>query len=289
MQEPNTVDTKPRRGGAVVAWVGLLFLLTFLGALPLLFGGLNLTRISSSTPHLPLIYAGMLTTACAPTLAALFVAGLYPGAGGVRSVSRQVRTWHVNFAWYALALIGPVILFLIADLIHMALGSAPPERWLVFRANSGVGPGSVFWIVFGSLFAEEPGWRGFAQPRLQVRYGALAASVLIGLVWSTWHLWMVITPGGLALVTREDALATYIRLISTAIVYAWMYNSTHGSLLIVMLAHAGHNIASSLVPAAPDTLHHHLTLALLYLAVAVALVLKTDPRTLTSLSQPIRH
>jgi hypothetical protein len=31
---------------------------------------------------------------------------------------------------------------------------------------------------------------------LQTRYGALAASILIGLLWSTWHLWYVITPGG---------------------------------------------------------------------------------------------
>src|SRR5258708_3163028 len=130
MQEPNRVGARPHSGGTVVAWVVSLFLLTLLGALPLLFGGLNLTRISSSTPHLPLIYAGMLITACAPTLAALFVAGLYPSAGGVRSVSRQVRTWRVNFAWYAIALIGPVILFLIVDFIHIALGGAPPAPWL---------------------------------------------------------------------------------------------------------------------------------------------------------------
>ena len=98
MHEANTVEGRPESRGAVVAWLGLLFLLTFLGALPLLFEGINLTKISLSTPHLPLIYAGMLITACAPTLAALFVAGLYPGAGGVRSVSRQVRTWRVDVA-----------------------------------------------------------------------------------------------------------------------------------------------------------------------------------------------
>jgi len=83
------------------------------------------------------------------------------------------------------------------------------------------GPGGLYFVVFGSLFAEEPGWRGFAQLRLQMRYGALIASVVVGLLWSSRHLWYVILPGGLSNVTGTDAVATYLRLISTAIVYAW--------------------------------------------------------------------
>jgi len=146
---------------------------------------------------------------------------------------------------------------------------------------SGFGPGSLFWTVFGSLFAEEMGWRGFAQPQLQPRYGALKASILIGVIWSTWHLWIVITPGGVSLVTPEDAAATYIRLISTAIVYAWMYNSTNGSLFVVMVAHMGHNLAGSVVQTPPDASHFHFTLAMLYLAAAIGVVLLTDWRTLT--------
>ena len=88
-------------------------------------------------------------------------------------MSRQMRTWRVGMAWYVLVLVGPVILILLADVINIALGSSPPAHWFAFPARSGVGPGSVFWIIFGSLFAEELGWRGFGQPRLQLRYGAL--------------------------------------------------------------------------------------------------------------------
>jgi membrane protease YdiL (CAAX protease family) len=265
----------------VIFWAVLLFVLTLLGGLPLFLGGLNLNRISSSTPHLPIILAGMLVSACAPTLAALFVAGLYPGAGGVRSVLRQVRTWRVGVVWYALAVIGPIILFLVVDVIHIALGGAPPAHWLVFRLLSGFGPGSMFWVVFGSLFAEELGWRGFAQPRLQDRFGALRASIVIGVVWATWHLWPVITPGGLSPETSEDAAATYIRMISTAVVYAWMYNSTNSSLFLVMVAHFGHNFAGSIVQTPSGSSHFHLTIALLYLVVALGIVLTTDSRTLT--------
>ena len=266
---------------SVVAWAIVLVLLTLIGGLPLFFGGLNISKITSTTPHLPLIMVGMLVSSCSPTLAAILVAGIYPGAGGVRSVLRQVRTWRISLGWYGVAILGPLVLFLFADALHVAFGGSPPAHWLVFPSLSGFGPGSLFWVVFGSLFAEEIGWRGFAQPRLQSHYGALTASVLIGIFWATWHLWPVITPGGRSLETPEDVTATYIRMIATAIVYAWMYNSTNGSLFLAMVAHFGHNFAATVVWAATDNSHFHITIALLYLAAVVAIVLATDPRTLT--------
>lgn len=264
--------------GQFVAWILLLFSLTVLGALPLMLQGLNLNRISPSTPYLPMVMTGMLVTACAPTLAALLVAAFYPGAGGVRSVSRQVRIWRIGLVWYAIALIGPILLLFAAEAFSGVRRGAPPSHWAILPSFSG--PGGLYFVIFGSLFAEEPGWRGFAQPRLQTRYGALAASVVVGLVWSTWHLWYVILPGGLSNVTGTDAVATYVRLISTAIVYAWIYNSTSGSLLIAMLAHLGHNLAASLIPTPADGGRQHLIVALTYLVVAIVVVLMTQQRTL---------
>jgi membrane protease YdiL (CAAX protease family) len=138
----------------------------------------------------------------------------------------------------------------------------------------------IFGMPIGAL-GEALGWRGFAQPRLQDRYNALLASLLVGTVWSTWHLWYVITPGGFSSLSRIDVLATYIRLISTAIVYAWMYNSTKGSLFLVTIAHAGHNIALTFIPSPRQVSDvNHLMLALAYFAAAVAVVLMTNPRTL---------
>jgi membrane protease YdiL (CAAX protease family) len=70
-------------------------------------------------------------------------------------------------------------------------------------------------------------------------------------------------------------------MISTAVVYAWLYNSTNGSLFLAMVAHFGHNFAGSIVQIPSDSSHFHFTIALLYLAVAVGIVLTTDSRTLT--------
>jgi len=179
----------------------------------------------------------MLVTSCSPTLAALLVAGLCPGAGGLRSVFRGVREWRVGLIWYAIALVGPVLLMLAARAINAVRLGVLPTHWMISPSFSA--PGGLLFIIFGSLLAEEPGWRGFAQPRLQMRYGALAAGVVVGLLWSTWHLWYLILPGGSSTVTRTDAVATYLRLTSTALIYARMYNSTNGSLLIAVIAHLG--------------------------------------------------
>jgi membrane protease YdiL (CAAX protease family) len=264
--------------GQIIAWVALLFALTIIGALPLLFQGLNLTGISQSTPHLLLVMTGMLVTSCSPTLAALFVARFYPGAGRLRTVFKGGRLWRVGPIWYAIALIGPVLLLLLAKAINAGRLGTLFGPWMVLPPFSG--PRGLPFVVFGSLFAEEPGWRGFAQPRLQVLYGALGAGVSVGLLWSTWHLWYAILPGAWSNVTRIEMLATYLRLTSTAVIYAWMYNSTKGSLLIAMIAHLGHNLAASLIPMPADGGGQHLIIALLYSIVATIVIFTTDAGTL---------
>ena len=291
MRESKTREESLRNSGSIVAWVVMIFLLTLLGALPFIIGGLRFNGFSPSTRLSRLAFAGMGLTGFAPGLAALLIAGFFPGAGGVRSLLRQIRTWRVGVMWYGVALIGPIILKLLANVIHIALGGPPPEHWLALPSLTASGNNNLFFMILampiGALFEEEIGWRGFAQPRLQHLYGALTASILVGILWSTWHLWYVITPGGFSNVAPIDALATYIRMISTAVIYAWMYNSTKGSLFLAAIAHAGHNFAVTLIqsPWRESDLNvsavNHLLLALSYFAAAVVVVFMTNPQTLS--------
>jgi membrane protease YdiL (CAAX protease family) len=262
----------------VFAWGALLFGLTALGIVPFYLFVPDLSKFSGNLPpaELALLGLGVELTAFAPSLAAILVAWLLPGAGGARPLFRQLKRWRIRPIWYVIALLGPIPLLLTGNLIWVALGK-PSVVWFVVPGAYSIGA-----VIAGSL-GEEFGWRGLAQPRIQQRFGALSAAIVIGILWSTWHLWPLAVPGGAKLFLTSDVLQTYVRLIGTAVIYAWIYNSTGGSLLAVMVAHAGHNIGTSFIPDPPNDPNHLKPLidAVLYALVAIAVIGASNHRTLT--------
>jgi uncharacterized protein len=282
MQGPKAASENTWNGGQIVAWVALLFFLIFLCLLPFLIGGVSLSglgKLSPSSPLFALCIAGFTFVGYTPTLSALLVAGLFPGGGGARSVLRQVRIWRVGIGWYAIAAFGSAILLLLDEAVYLVLGGSPPRQWIVLPPVSGFFPGSLFFSVMGVLagtIGEEFGWRGFAQPRFQKRYGALKGSILIGLVWGTFHLWIL--PICHCMSLTDIIVTQYLRLIATAVIYAWIYNSTEGSLFLVMVAHAAHNVTVDLMPMVGGSA---VIVAWSYVAVAIVVILITDSRTLT--------
>jgi len=264
----------------LLVWAALVAAISGLGLIPFYLFVPDLSKFAGNLPpaELAVLGIGVELAAVGPSLAAILVAWRMPGAGGARSLFRQFRHWRVHPIWYLIALLLPVPILLAADVIWMALG----RQSLIWLTVPGAIPFTIGAAVIPPL-GEEFGWRGFAQPRLQSRLGALWASVIVGAMWSTWHLWPLAVPGGAKLFLPSDVAQTYIRLISTAVIYAWIYNSTGGSLPAVMVAHAAHNIDSGFIPGASiDPTHLGPLLgALWYVAAAIVIVLATNRGTLT--------
>jgi membrane protease YdiL (CAAX protease family) len=193
--------------------------------------------------------------AYSPLLAALIAVVV---TGGFRSFLRQFTRWRVHPGWYLLVLVGPLVLVGVAALVG---GTLAP---LALPSAAFLGP-----LIAGSL-GEEPGWRGLAQPSLQSRLGLVAAALVVGLVWATWHLWPLLTPLGRTELDGVAIAESSVRLVATSVIYAWIYVATKESLPIVMLAHAGHNIADELL--APTELGA-LVMSTLYVVAAVVVIL----------------
>jgi membrane protease YdiL (CAAX protease family) len=84
----------------------------------------------------------------------------------------------------------------------------------------------------GGPLGEEPGWRGFAQPRLQARLSPLASAAILGLLITCWHLPLVFMPQ--FDLTLPDIATTVV----VTFWYVWLFNRTGGSVLLTLIAHA---------------------------------------------------
>ncbi len=179
-----------------------------------------------------------------PTLAALATGTALEGAAGRRRLLARVRIWRVARRWYAFALVGIPAVCLLAAL-------ALPGAFVGLGGQSAVKPGVEFLafvvvgFVSGPLF-EEPGWRGFALPRLQDQMGALRGTLLLGALWAAWHLPQFLVPewanenGGLS----PTLVVTFLLMVvAIAPIMTWVFNRTGGSLFLAMLTHSSINAA----------------------------------------------
>jgi uncharacterized protein len=122
-----------------------------------------------------------------PALAAFIVMGATEGRAGIHRLLQKMVLWRVGLRWYLFALLGvPALLALGTIVVPGNLASFKPMDPLSLLID--YLPFFVYpALLVGGPLGEEPGWRGFALPRLQRRYGPLVGSLILGLLWSPFH------------------------------------------------------------------------------------------------------
>src|SRR6266581_88836 len=120
-----------------------------------------------------------------PVVAGFVMTAVMSGRAGVRQLLRRFVMWRVRAVWYLYALVAiPALYFIGVMLVPGALGS-----FKVPSLTASLLYPVLFLVVLvldGPLL-EEPGWRGFALPRLQTHWGPLLGTVILGVMWAGWH------------------------------------------------------------------------------------------------------
>lgn len=200
--------------------------------------------------------------AIGPALAAVIVSRVANGEKGVQDLDKELMQWRVGLVWYIVAVLGPVVLFIAAQVITKLLGFSVTIAGL----QGDLSPYVIFGFAinfFGNT-CEEIGWRGFALPRLQKRYNALLATLIVGILWGFWHLPLVFLVGN---PMSEYPFLWFIIIVADAFIYTWIYNSTKGSILLVALFHGSGNIFGAFITGVSPVAY-----ALLNCVVAIILI-----------------
>jgi membrane protease YdiL (CAAX protease family) len=229
--------------------------------------------------------------AAGPTVSAFLVLAITSGKPGVLRLLRSFVHWRVGVQWYLVTLVGVPVLMLLSYLVvpgGLADFRAPDRSFLAHYLREFI---FTLFLAGGPLL-EEGGWRGFALPRLQRLHGPLVGTVILGALWSLWHLPIFVGP--LSATGPDATFASVsiafveftIGLIGFSVVVTWVLNNCGGSVLMAILLHLAFDAGgAAFIVLFPSASPHYvpvcwqtLGIAIIYSVAALVIIVATRGR-----------
>jgi membrane protease YdiL (CAAX protease family) len=229
--------------------------------------------------HLWTFLAGLLPSVWAPTIIALIVIRWAEGAAGVREELRARLSYRPeSVRWLVLAGSVPILVTAVAIVSARATGDATS-----FISSTAILPTIGLQVITGAA-GEELGWRGFLLPRLGRQLGAMAAAVVMGILWALWHVPAFFTPG---MPHQFMPMASFLLLVALFGVFlALMFNHAGESVLPTMLAHLSLNVTLAIGGVNLTSVVFWRTMAAIYGAIAVVAMIRSWIRPVHIADQP---
>ncbi len=261
------------------AFVALTYGFTWMVMLPGILASAGLLKLP--IPTLALDYLVLSVGQFGPSLVAMVLTWRSEGRRSAWALLARAWQFRIPARWLAVTLLGPLSLGAVAMAIHLIGGGQWPDGSLLFQPVA-ILPYAIVVFLFLGPVPEEFGWRGYLLDRLQARWGALPASLVLGLLWGVWHL-----PGWYMEGSFQRLLPFWAFVlwdVALSVLITWLYNSTGRNLLVALLAHTAINMSNVLFPpldAASGSAQVFLYLTALYVVAAAIVVLVWGPRHLS--------
>jgi membrane protease YdiL (CAAX protease family) len=164
-----------------------------------------------------------------PSVSGIMLTWIVDGKSAVRALLSRMLVARLPARWYTMLLVPPVLVLSVLFLLQTFVSPVyTPNRFLI---------GILFGLPAG--FLEEIGWMGYAFPKMRLPSNSLAPAIVLGLLWSLWHLPVV---NFLGTATPHGAywfhffLAFAVAMTAMRVLICWMYTHTK-SVLLTQLMH----------------------------------------------------
>ncbi|MBO3841261.1 MAG: CPBP family intramembrane metalloprotease [Candidatus Brockarchaeota archaeon] len=212
--------------------------------------------VSTGSLQVPSVFAEFLFSpfnpaAFGPLVSAFSLTYASEGGKGVMNLLKRGVDYSFRKSWLIpIFLLFPVITGS-ALLLAVISGEALPQLSVLYNPLS-VAVGFLYIFFLGGPFQEEWGWRGYALDRLQAKWNALVSSLVLGVIWGTWHLPLFFMSGTVQ--SQTPIWGFMILILCGTILFTWVYNNTGGSILAMMLLHTMNNLSFFMFPTLETTL-----------------------------------
>ncbi len=176
-----------------------------------------------------------------PAVGALSTAAVMGGRPELAQLLRRLGTRGITWRGLALALVAwPA-------LTAIAIGSAGfsgAELSMAPRLSLVLVVLIFIEILIFTSVGEEVGWRGYALPILLEKTGPVVASIVVGAIWTLWHLPLFWIPG-----TAQAAIPFgyfALAILASSFVFTAVFRLTAPSIIAVLLLHTTEDASLSI-------------------------------------------
>ncbi len=215
------------------------FALTFLFSVPFyILNALAYLHIFGE-PEMGAMYIALFTFT--PIASALILTSREHGSQGPKKLLSRIFDFKriTKSLWYLVILfLSPLIYMVSITILVLSSAQFPPAMSPLISLPA------VFLFFFILAAGEEVGWMGYVFEPLQEGIGSLKAALVLGVIWSLWHIpFLVFMLEDLVVLIMQ-----IIMLIGARILIVWIFNNTGKSVFAAILFHAADNTSLVIFP-----------------------------------------
>jgi len=166
-----------------------------------------------------------------PSILGIILTSKFEGKEGIIKLFLSAINIKIGFSSFMIIIAYVIILSLLQLILYTTLGNRFDYSQFIKQL-----PTTLPLIIAGPL-SEEFGWRGFLQKRVNKEFSPISGSIIIGIVWSLWHLPLFYIIGTSQHEFNVPFFPFMILIISSAFVYTYIYIKSNGSLFTAILLH----------------------------------------------------
>ena len=222
----------------LLTYFGLAYLISWTIWLPLYGGIFGLDNL----PTLPFHHA---LGGLGPLISSFLTTWIFLKKEGLKNLLAKCLQIK-PLIYLAVALFSPFLLAVIAVLMSYFINKTPIDLSGLLRTKEFPQFNLLTFFIYNLIFfgfGEEVGWRGFALPRIQNKFNALNASLILTVFWAFWHIPLFFYRPGYTTMGFAGIMGWVFSLLTGSILLTWLYNSSKASILICAVFHSTIDIA----------------------------------------------
>ena len=252
------------------------------------------------------IPAGLaLVSVLSASIAGIIMTAATDGRAGLKLMFRRLLIWRVGIGYWLFAILFLIPAIFLGSLLN-PLFNGDPISFSNIKPSFEILLMFISFIIVAGL-GQELGWTGFLTPRLQAHFSALTACIIRAIFGGIWHLplffYARLQPPALAdfpyggWIAQKGFLvaigaAVLMFLFPWSIFFAWIFNNTRGSLLLVAVLHGSEILVAYWMLSTginPNNLDNYWGYGVVLAVIAIIIVITTGTQNLSRQRARIVH